>query len=111
MRVLIRDHKRAATCLGFGPRFHHYTRQAYKGGPNTGVFLQITCDDGANMDVPAQKFSFRVVKTAEGKRVASSSCWPSAAGLSCASISAHMSHAAAVARIRNNPLRHKDDVQ
>ena len=36
---------RVATCLGFGPRFLHSTGQAYKGGPNSGVFLQITCDD------------------------------------------------------------------
>ncbi|MFS8086198.1 MAG: bifunctional transaldolase/phosoglucose isomerase, partial [Acidobacteriota bacterium] len=41
MRHAVRDHKRAATCLGFGPRFLHSTGQAYKGGPNTGVFLQI----------------------------------------------------------------------
>ena len=46
---LIRDRKRVATCLGFGPRFLHSTGQAYKGGPNTGVFLQITCDDAADL--------------------------------------------------------------
>jgi transaldolase/glucose-6-phosphate isomerase len=34
IRVLIRDCKRVATCLGFGPRFLHSTGQAYKGGPN-----------------------------------------------------------------------------
>src|SRR5579872_5642054 len=46
IRHAIRDKKRVATCLGFGPRFLHSTGQAYKGGPNSGVFLQITCDDG-----------------------------------------------------------------
>ncbi len=45
IRHAVRHHKRVATCLGFGPRFLHSTGQAYKGGPNTGVFLQITCDD------------------------------------------------------------------
>jgi len=52
-RVLIRDQKKLATCLGFGPRFLHSTGQAYKGGPNTGVFLQITCDH--EEDVPVQR--------------------------------------------------------
>ncbi len=41
-RHKVRDRKRVATCLGFGPRFLHSTGQDYKGGPNTGVFLQIT---------------------------------------------------------------------
>ena len=47
MRARVRDALRVATCLGFGPRFLHSTGQAYKGGPNSGVFLQITCDDAA----------------------------------------------------------------
>jgi hypothetical protein len=67
IRVLIRDRKRVATCLGFGPRFLHSTGQAYKGGPNTGVFLQITCDDSVDLDVPGQKYSFGVVKVAEAR--------------------------------------------
>jgi transaldolase / glucose-6-phosphate isomerase len=67
IRVLIRDRKRVATCLGFGPRFLHSTGQAYKGGPNIGVFLQITCDDSADLDVPGQKYSFGVVKAAEAR--------------------------------------------
>lgn len=67
IRVMIRDRKRVATCLGFGPRFLHSTGQAYKGGPNTGVFLQITCDDDADMNVPGQKFSFGIVKAAEAR--------------------------------------------
>jgi glucose-6-phosphate isomerase len=67
IRVLIRDRKRVATCLGFGPRFLHSTGQAYKGGPNTGVFLQITCDDLADVQVPDQKYSFGVVKAAQAR--------------------------------------------
>ncbi|MDQ6945869.1 MAG: bifunctional transaldolase/phosoglucose isomerase, partial [Actinomycetota bacterium] len=43
IRVLVRDRLHVATCVGFGPRFQHSTGQAYKGGPNSGVFLQITC--------------------------------------------------------------------
>ncbi len=65
MRTRIRDKTRAATCLGFGPRFQHSTGQAYKGGPNSGVFLQVTCDDPADIDVPGRSYSFGVVKAAQ----------------------------------------------
>lgn len=57
----------AATCLGFGPRFLHSTGQAYKGGPNNGVFLQITADDEMDLPVPAQKYTFGVVKAAQAR--------------------------------------------
>jgi transaldolase/glucose-6-phosphate isomerase len=67
IRLLIRDRKRVATCLGFGPRFLHSTGQAYKGGPNTGVFLQITCADPADLQVPDQKYTFGVVKAAQAR--------------------------------------------
>ncbi|MGD0957174.1 MAG: bifunctional transaldolase/phosoglucose isomerase [Candidatus Acidiferrales bacterium] len=63
----VRDKKRVATCLGFGPRFLHSTGQAYKGGPNSGVFLQITCDDAADLPVPGQKYTFGVVKAAQAR--------------------------------------------
>jgi transaldolase/glucose-6-phosphate isomerase len=67
IRVIIRDRKHVATCLGFGPRFLHSTGQAYKGGPNTGLFLQITCDDPADLQVPGQEYTFGVVKAAEAR--------------------------------------------
>jgi hypothetical protein len=67
LRHAIRDRKRVATCLGFGPRFLHSTGQAYKGGPNTGVFLQITCDDAVDVPVPGQKYTFGVVKAAQAR--------------------------------------------
>jgi len=67
IRLSVRDKKRVATCLGFGPRFLHSTGQAYKGGPNTGVFLQITCDDKADLPVPGQKYTFGVVKAAQAR--------------------------------------------
>src|SRR5438552_1769702 len=51
----------------FGPRFLHSTGQAYKGGPNTGVFLQITCDDAADLAVPGQAYTFGVVKAAQAR--------------------------------------------
>jgi transaldolase/glucose-6-phosphate isomerase len=66
-RHAIRDAKHVATCLGFGPRFLHSTGQAYKGGPDTGVFLQITCDDAHDLPVPNQKYTFGVVKAAQAR--------------------------------------------
>ncbi len=66
-RIRVRDGKKVATCLGFGPRFLHSTGQAYKGGPNQGVFLQITCDDPVQLPVPGQKYTFGVVKAAQAR--------------------------------------------
>jgi glucose-6-phosphate isomerase len=67
IRHAVRDKKHVATCLGFGPRFLHSTGQAYKGGPNTGVFLQITCDDANDLQVPEQKYTFGTVKAAQAR--------------------------------------------
>ena len=66
-RVAIRDAGQVATCLEFGPRFLHSTGQAYKGGPNSGVFLQLTCDDANDLPVPNQKYTFGVVKAAQAR--------------------------------------------
>jgi len=64
-RHKVRDAKHVATCLGFGPRFLHSTGQDYKGGPNTGVFLQITAEHAVDVDVPGQTYSFGVVIDAQ----------------------------------------------
>jgi glucose-6-phosphate isomerase len=65
LRHRVRDRKHVATCLGFGPRFLHSTGQDYKGGPNTGVFLQITAKHAEDEDIPGQKYSFGVVIDAQ----------------------------------------------
>jgi len=67
LRHAVRDRTGIATCLGFGPRFLHSTGQAYKGGPNSGVFLQITCDDARDLPVPDQKYTFGIVKAAQAR--------------------------------------------
>ncbi len=67
MRRSVRDSRRCATCLQFGPRFLHSTGQAYKGGANTGVFLQITCDDAVDLPVPGRKYTFGAVKAAQAR--------------------------------------------
>jgi len=66
-RRTVRDEKRVATCVGFGPRFLHSTGQAYKGGPNSSVFLQITCDDPSDVPVPGQKYTFGIVKASQAR--------------------------------------------
>lgn len=65
IRVLIRDNKKVATCLGFGPRFLHSTGQAYKGGPNTGVFIQLTSDHDDDLAVPDHHYTFGFVINAQ----------------------------------------------
>ncbi len=67
LRTRIRDARRVATCVGFGPRFLHSTGQTYKGGPNSGVVLQITADDANDLAVPGEKFSFGIVKAAQAR--------------------------------------------
>ncbi len=65
IRELIHVNEKTATCLGFGPRYLHSTGQVYKGGPNTGVFLQLTADDTIDLPVPGKKYTFSLVKTAQ----------------------------------------------
>ena len=67
IREKVRRRTGVATCLGFGPRFLHSTGQAYKGGANNGVFLQITSDDMFDLPVPGQKYTFGVVKSAQAR--------------------------------------------
>ncbi len=67
MRMAVRDKRQVATCAEFGPRFLHSTGQAYKGGPDSGVFLQITSDDAGDLPVPGQKASFGVIKAAQAR--------------------------------------------
>ena len=67
LRESVKHKKHVATCLEFGPRFLHSTGQAYKGGPNSGVFLQLTCDDAVDLPVPGQKYTFGIVKAAQAR--------------------------------------------
>ena len=67
MRLKLRDARHIATCAEFGPRFLHSTGQAYKGGPGSGVFLQITADDAKDLVVPGQQATFGVIKAAQAR--------------------------------------------
>ncbi|MFL6690283.1 MAG: bifunctional transaldolase/phosoglucose isomerase [Alphaproteobacteria bacterium] len=65
IRLRMRDAKHAATCLEFGPRYLHSTGQAYKGGPNSGVFVEITCDHPHDLSIPGRKATFALVEKAQ----------------------------------------------
>jgi len=65
MRRLITEKTRLPSCLGYGPRFLHSTGQVYKGGPNSGLFIEITTADAADLAIPGQRASFGVVKAAQ----------------------------------------------
>jgi transaldolase/glucose-6-phosphate isomerase len=65
IRLAIRDKYRVATTVGYGPRYLHSTGQLHKGGPNTGVFLQIVGDDPKDIPIPGERFSFGVLKQAQ----------------------------------------------
>jgi transaldolase/glucose-6-phosphate isomerase len=67
LRGAVRQGGKIASCLGFGPRFLHSTGQAYKGGPNTGVFLQITADACEDLQVPGRGYTFGVVEAAQAQ--------------------------------------------
>jgi transaldolase / glucose-6-phosphate isomerase len=65
LRAALRDSKRVATCLQFGPRYLHSTGQAYQGGPNSGVFFEITAEPAVDLDIPGRKASFGVIESAQ----------------------------------------------
>ena len=65
LRVALRDDLRVATTLGWGPRFLHSTGQLHKGGPPSGIFIQITADDAVDVSIPGERYSFSVLKQAQ----------------------------------------------
>ncbi len=67
MRLAVHKRRQVATCLEFGPRFLHSTGQAYKGGPDSGLFLQITAEDDPDLAIPGQAASFGIVKAAQAR--------------------------------------------
>ncbi|MFY9587179.1 MAG: glucose-6-phosphate isomerase [Actinomycetota bacterium] len=65
LRTVIRDRLRVATTVGFGPRFLHSTGQLHKGGPNTGLFVQITTDHGHDVKIPGAPYTFGILQAAQ----------------------------------------------
>jgi hypothetical protein len=67
IRGELRDHARLATTLGWGPRFLHSTGQYHKGGPASGLFIQLTCEDVEDALIPGQQYGFSVLKQAQAR--------------------------------------------
>jgi hypothetical protein len=67
IRGVVRDRYKIATTVGFGPRYLHSTGQAHKGGPDSGVFLVITCDDPEDLPVPGQRYTFGTIKRLQAR--------------------------------------------
>jgi hypothetical protein len=65
IRLRLRDSRRVATTLGYGPRFQHSTGQFHKGGPNTGVFIQFVATDAVDLSIPGEPYTFSVLKRAQ----------------------------------------------
>jgi len=65
LRIAIRDRYRVATTVGFGPRFLHSTGQLHKGGPNTGVFIQVTTTEDVDAPIPGRPFTFAILEQAQ----------------------------------------------
>jgi transaldolase/glucose-6-phosphate isomerase len=65
LRSHLRDQTQCATTLGFGPRFQHSTGQLHKGGPDSGLFIQIVADPGEDVKIPAQGMSFGTLERAQ----------------------------------------------
>ncbi len=65
IRLQLRDVLHVATTVGYGPRFLHSTGQYHKGGPNIGLFLQLTADDATDVSIPDEPYTFGVFKQAQ----------------------------------------------
>jgi transaldolase/glucose-6-phosphate isomerase len=65
IRTAVRDSTRIATTAGYGPRFLHSTGQLHKGGPKTGLFLQVVQQDTTDVPIPGQPFSFSILKQSQ----------------------------------------------
>jgi transaldolase/glucose-6-phosphate isomerase len=65
LRQALRDNLRRATTVGYGPRYLHSTGQLHKGGPNTGVFFELTAEDAEELPIPGKPYSFKILNRAQ----------------------------------------------
>ena len=65
LRTAVRDASRAAGTIGYGPRYLHSTGQLHKGGPKTGIFIQVTTDARTGLEVPEAGYGFDVLIAAQ----------------------------------------------
>ncbi|OON66954.1 hypothetical protein [Hymenobacter sp. CRA2] len=67
LRATLQQRLHAATTFGYGPRFLHSTGQYHKGGPNTGLFLQLTADNNPDLPLPGRSYTFGTLKDAQAQ--------------------------------------------
>jgi glucose-6-phosphate isomerase len=67
LRTHLQKKYKVATTIGYGPRFLHSTGQYHKGGPNTGLFIQLTAEDEADVEVPGTNYTFSVFQHAQAE--------------------------------------------
>jgi hypothetical protein len=67
IRASLRDATGCATTIGYGPRFLHSTGQLHKGGPDSGVFIQLTAPDKTDLEVPGAPYTFSILKQAQAQ--------------------------------------------
>jgi hypothetical protein len=65
IRTHLRDLTKCATTTGYGPRFLHSTGQLHKGGPDTGIFIQVTAPDKVDLPIPGEPYTFSILKQAQ----------------------------------------------
>ena len=65
LRLAIRERTKATTTFGYGPRFLHSTGQMHKGGPPTGLFLQLVHDGDRDVEIPDAGYTFGHLKNAQ----------------------------------------------
>ena len=65
LRLALRNTSHLATTSGWGPRFLHSTGQFHKGGPNTGLFVQLVCEEGDDVAIPGEKYGFGALRHAQ----------------------------------------------
>lgn len=65
VRSLVQQHLHIATASGYGPRFLHSTGQYHKGGPDNGLFLQITTDHAQDLPLPGRPYTFGTFQNAQ----------------------------------------------
>ena len=65
LRRRVMEEHRIATTAAYGPRYLHSTGQLHKGGPNSGLFLQITSKAGADVEIPGRPYTFGTVADAQ----------------------------------------------
>ncbi|HCX31822.1 MAG TPA: hypothetical protein DHU55_18950 [Blastocatellia bacterium] len=67
IRTSLLDATDCATTSGYGPRFLHSTGQLHKGGPDSGVFIQLTAPDKIDLEVPGEPYTFSILKQAQAQ--------------------------------------------